>query len=162
MVTEKVAFPLSLPFLFESFRIFSPLFPFFFPFVHLPRNTNISVCMCADVRANLVLLEMCRAHLYFVSARKSGIRGRHEMLSGIGIKNYLVSSRRPMSRSSFSMHPLPSFPPNPKPFPLIPVLTECKGGDQWMQRSDTFRQYITINYTCIGNKLIYYDYIKLD
>lgn len=26
-----------------------------------------------------------------------------------------------------------------------------------MQRSDIFRQYITINYTCIG-KLIYYDY----
>lgn len=54
-------------------------------------------------------------------------------------------------------------PPPREPFPvLIPVLTKCEGGDQWMQHSDTFRQYITINYTCIGNKLIYYDYIELD
>jgi len=60
------------------------------------------------------------------------------------------------------MHHPVSTPPPPRPKPLIPVLTERKGGDQWMQRSDTFRQYITINYTCIGNKLIYYDYIKLD
>lgn len=57
---------------------------------------------------------------------------------------------------------LPGRTPAPSRFSLIPVLSKCEGGDQWMQHSDTFRQYITINYTCIGNELIYYDYIELD
>lgn len=52
--------------------------------------------------------------------------------------------------------------PRPVPSRWSPFWWNAKGADQWMQRSDTFRQYITINYTCIGNKLIYYDYIKLD
>lgn len=162
MVTEKEASDitcLDLPSgtFHRSLSCLPAFLPSFLPRRHLRQQLYSSRKLVQGSRRISCSSHKCRAHLYFVSARKSGIRGKHEMRAILLNRE----GKTPSSRCSTLRAPstLPHVQHNrPEPFSVDPrFATNCEGGDQWMQRSDTFRQYITINYTCIG-KLIYYDY----
>lgn len=101
LVTEKVAFPLRIP-----FRIFSPLLPFFFLSLQPPLNTNVSISvrMCVGCRDESRVFRNVPGPLIFCKRQKiRKPRETRDCPGRAGIKN-LVSSWRLVSRSSPSMH----------------------------------------------------------